>query len=92
MLGSTQRRAGRLLGRSHPHPKVRDATQYLQRRTTVRGQTRADRRVLWWPPTLADNRGAGITIGLLEGDYSSSVADLDGAHITVRRFGAKHSV
>ncbi|MGW6425520.1 S8 family serine peptidase [Nocardia sp. NPDC055053] len=38
---------------------------------------------------MLDNRGAGVTIGLLEGDYSPSVADLEGAHITVRRFGAR---
>src|ERR1700687_4384223 len=92
MTGSTHKHAGRLRGWSYPHPGVRDAVQYLQHRTTVTGQRRVDPRVLWWPPALADNRGAGITIGLLEGDYSPSVADLEGSHITVRRFGAQHSV
>ena len=71
---------------------VRDAVQYLQHRATGSGQVGIDPRVLWWPPTLGDNRGEGITVGLLEGDYSPSVADLDGAHITVRRFGAQDNV
>ena len=91
MTGSTHRHTGLLVGRSHPRPGVHDAVQYLQHRTTVPGQTRVDPRVLWWPPALGDNRGAGITVGLLEGDYSPSVADLEGAHITVRRFGAQDS-
>jgi len=38
---------------------------------------------------LEDNRGAGVTVGLIEGDYSPAVADLEGADVTVRRFGAK---
>ncbi|MGY1969013.1 S8 family serine peptidase [Nocardia gipuzkoensis] len=69
--------------------QVRCATRYLQDPGSRAGLAVADRRVLWWPRWLPDQGGgAGVTVGLIEGDYNPAVTDLDCADITVGRFGA----
>ena len=70
---------------------VRCAALYLKPPGPHSGVANADPRVLWWPSTLDDNRGAGVTVGLIEGDYGSAVPDLERADITVRCFGARHA-
>ncbi|MFD4352670.1 S8 family serine peptidase [Nocardia sp. NPDC058518] len=62
---------------------VIDAVGYLRARTAAAH----DPRVVWWPSSMAEDRETRLTIGLIEGGFDQSVADLDGACITVQWFG-----
>ncbi|MFD6453709.1 S8 family serine peptidase [Nocardia sp. NPDC060220] len=62
---------------------VIDAVGYLRPRIAAAH----DPRVVWWPSSMAEERETRLTIGLIEGGFDQSVADLDGAGITVRWFG-----
>ncbi|MEU5405133.1 S8/S53 family peptidase [Nocardia asteroides] len=71
----------------HERTAVIDAVNYLRRPT----RAAHDSRVVWWPGGMAPERETRRAIGLIEGGFEQSVADLAGADITIRRFGGGRS-